>query len=789
VGKFVGFVASVLSRLKNKLSKTSNQHIMNTTSTKKFWRPALGLSGILLGLIGILPAQQSAAQVVLGPSPYTQNFNSIGSGLPSGWSVRAVTNPANFGVPAIYNAAPVGWASDVWNFENLASCNSPASITDNNALQNSRSDRALGVRKAADVGNPGGAFVFQVASTVGLSNFMMNFKLMQLDPSGQHGQMVTWRVDYGFGASPASFTNASSVSPWPLKTKQTNPVEWCSQNVTVDFGSALDNYSGVVTIRIYSNALTSASGPNSTNKRPNSAIDDVSLSYSGDVTPPTIQCPAALSVGTSSGSCGASVSLTLPSASDNSGSVSLSNNAPANGYYALGTTIVTWTATDAHGNSATCNQTVTVVDNSAPSFSASASDYEAECDGAGNNAELNAWLASHGGASASDNCSGVSWSDDFDALVNNGCGLGGSTLVTFTATDASGNSSSTSASFIIHDSTGPAMTAASNMAVECSGHGNDHGDNGHGNNEGGYDDSNPGNSDGNGNSNGNNNDDGGSAGQGSAEAALAAWLANHGGATASDLCSSDITWSNDFNGLSNGCGATGSATVTFTATDACGNSSSTAATFTIQDTTAPTISDADDVVTECSALDNDNDNGHGNDDDGFDDSNPGNSEGVNNGNHGENGGHEGDWNDNGNHYGHGQTGLAAWLADHGGARASDECSSVTWSNNFSGFNSTCGTSGSATVTFTATDACGNSSSTTATFSIVDTQAPTVTCPDDIFFCYEDFNYGCSVPVGMATASDNCSETITITNDAPTCFPAGTTLVTWTAADECGNQSV
>ena len=37
------------------------------------------------------------------------------------------------------------------------------------------------------------------------------------------------------------------------------------------------------------------------------------------------------------------------------------------------------------------------------------------------------------------------------------------------------------------------------------------------------------------------------------------------------------------------CGATGTATVTFTATDDCGNSSSTTATFTIEDTTAPAI--------------------------------------------------------------------------------------------------------------------------------------------------------------------------------------------------------
>ena len=68
--------------------------------------------------------------------------------------------------------------------------------------------------------------------------------------------------------------------------------------------------------------------------------------------------------------------------------------------------------------------------------------------------------------------------------------------------------------------------------------------------------------------------------------ALNDWLNNNGGATASDVCSG-VTWSNDFEGLSDDCGATGSATVTFTATDDCGNASSVSATFTIEDTTAP----------------------------------------------------------------------------------------------------------------------------------------------------------------------------------------------------------
>jgi gliding motility-associated-like protein len=70
--------------------------------------------------------------------------------------------------------------------------------------------------------------------------------------------------------------------------------------------------------------------------------------------------------------------------------------------------------------------------------------------------------------------------------------------------------------------------------------------------------------------------------------ALNAWLASNGGAVANDACS-NVTWTNNYTALSNGCGQTGSATVTFTATDDCGNATSTSAVFTIQDTTAPTL--------------------------------------------------------------------------------------------------------------------------------------------------------------------------------------------------------
>ena len=61
--------------------------------------------------------------------------------------------------------------------------------------------------------------------------------------------------------------------------------------------------------------------------------------------------------------------------------------------------------------------------------------------------------------------------------------------------------------------------------------------------------------------------------------------------------------------------------------------------------------------------------------------------------------------------------LNNWIDTYGGAAASDACSGVTWSNDFTALSDLCGATGAATVTFTATDDCGLTSTTTATFTI------------------------------------------------------------------------
>ena len=369
-----------------------------------------------------------------------------------------------------------------------------------------------------------------------------------------------------------------------------------------------------------------------------------------------------------------------------------------------GLATVIFTATDDCGNESTTSATFTIEDTTKPFISIVASDLTVQCDGSGNTSELTAWLASNGGASASDACSNVTWTNDFTAL-SDGCGSTGSATVIFTATDECGNQSTTSATFTIADTTKPFISiTASDLTVQCDGSGN--------------------------------------------ASELATWLASMGGASATDACSG-VTWTNNYTGLSDGCGNTGNATVTFTATDDCGNQSTTSAIFTIEDKTNPAITtDASDLTVQCDGAGN-------------------------------------------------SAAFTAWLTSNGGASATDACSNVTWTNDFTALSDGCGNTGSATVIFTATDDCGNSSTTSATFAIEDTTKPSITIiASDLTVQCDGSGNTAALNAWLASnagasASDACSN-VTWSNDfsalAGGCGNTGNVTVTFTATDDCGNQS-
>ncbi len=87
----------------------------------------------------------------------------------------------------------------------------------------------------------------------------------------------------------------------------------------------------------------------------------------GDVTPPTINAtPLTLEGNTTGGWSGTLTGVTATDDVSGPGEVTLTNNAPA--LLGLGVTSVTWTATDAAGNTASVDQAVTVLDTSKPAI-------------------------------------------------------------------------------------------------------------------------------------------------------------------------------------------------------------------------------------------------------------------------------------------------------------------------------------------------------------------------------------------------------------------------------------
>ncbi|WP_193213235.1 HYR domain-containing protein [Luteolibacter marinus] len=178
-----------------------------------------------------------------------------------------------------------------------------------------------------------------------------------------------------------------------------------------------------------------------------------------DTIAPVAVASADVTVGTDDGTCEASgVVLALPTVSDNCEVVSIANDAPA--VFPLGATVVTWTVTDIGGNTATCTQLVTVVDDEAPVIIGPADvtvPHDANvCEAAG--------IALGLPSSVSDNCGVVS-------VTHNAPGRFpvGTTVVVWTALDAAGNAGTATQTVTVTNAP-PLADAGADVSLECDSH-------------------------------------------------------------------------------------------------------------------------------------------------------------------------------------------------------------------------------------------------------------------------------------------------------------------------------
>ena len=121
----------------------------------------------------------------------------------------------------------------------------------------------------------------------------------------------------------------------------------------------------------------------------------------------------------------------------------------------MGTTLVTWTAVDNYDNTVTYDQTITVVDTTAPSIFVPNDIFSEAVDPTLNHIDV-------GQASSFDSTSAVSISNDMPITFPFG-----STIVTWTAVDDSGNVSTDTQTVTIVDTTVPEIFSPSDIVVEA----------------------------------------------------------------------------------------------------------------------------------------------------------------------------------------------------------------------------------------------------------------------------------------------------------------------------------
>lgn len=181
----------------------------------------------------------------------------------------------------------------------------------------------------------------------------------------------------------------------------------------------------------------------------------------GDTTPPTISCPDDVLVSTDPGESTAEVNYTVAVADDNPG-VTLSCSSASGSTFIKGDTLVSCTATDAAGNTASCEFTVRVEDHEPPNISC-----PADITIAGNIAGSCGANLDVSTASATDNGSDV----EVKGVRSDGSALTGpyplgDTTITWTATDSSGNATSCSQLITVtNPSPVPTITGPSSGAV------------------------------------------------------------------------------------------------------------------------------------------------------------------------------------------------------------------------------------------------------------------------------------------------------------------------------------
>lgn len=186
-------------------------------------------------------------------------------------------------------------------------------------------------------------------------------------------------------------------------------------------------------------------------------------------------CPANVSLSVTASDTDCMAAYTVPTdvtATDGCSAATVTNDADPSGLFPVGTTTITYTATDGCGNSSTCSFDVIVANNSTLTVTCpptiSIND-PAVCDAADVTpyTDINAFLAANG--TVSNNCSingnaGLTLTSS-DSIVSNTCPF--TISRTYVVTDDAGNSGSCTQNIEVADESNPTFSAPEDITVDC----------------------------------------------------------------------------------------------------------------------------------------------------------------------------------------------------------------------------------------------------------------------------------------------------------------------------------
>jgi|GEM_PF-2074323 len=250
-------------------------------------------------LAALLLAPALGAQIVLSGTSYSQNFNSLGSGLPTGITCRTPISATDNGYSIVPSPTPKEWhnASLQGNFYNFASATG-MSGAESISTQNAALDRALGIRQSGSYGDASSnpptppCFLFTISSTPGFTGFAMSLDLMMLSVQLRS---TTWTIEYRIGTT-GTFTVIGTYN---------DPGAFGTTPFSYNFGSALDNVNGTIELRVA--ALNPSTG---TGNRDSFGIDNFSLTWSVAATPPPTITGIAPNTGPAAGGTGVTITGT-----------------------------------------------------------------------------------------------------------------------------------------------------------------------------------------------------------------------------------------------------------------------------------------------------------------------------------------------------------------------------------------------------------------------------------------------------------------------------------------------